>query len=217
MTDNKDIAVAFMASEAVQMIWPALDKPQAFKQRPGSEGKGEAKYKAAFIIPADNVDLPVIQAAIKQTCKNLFGAAGVKGDLLLPLKSGDEFLADLKEGARVAPKIRQLLVGNYLLQTHTAIPPLLFFPDGSVVKTEDPLVMRGFKQKFYSGALARFEVNFKAYKGTAAMRSGVTAYLQSAFVVGGGDRLGGQDEDATRARYGLKGHVVEEDPTETNW
>lgn len=181
-----DIDGLFTLNAPVVLAFPNLFTPRAF------QGKGEPKYDAMLVFPADHPDLPAIRDLVRTIAQGRFPGRG-PDQLQLPWKSGEEIRQAGEEAAARAGRSKpdsRWLENTVCITARSKFPPLLnAIVNGGLKKFRDD-VRPTAEPHFYFGARVIAELNFAPHE-VGSNTPGVTAYLNELVATGGGDRIAG--------------------------
>ena len=221
MAEAKDYTVGlFKLTSPVAMIYPHLFVPQAYKEK--GKAKGEPKYSARLLFPADSQDLKDLKALAAKLAraewpdkafnlKTVPTAEHPQGQTIpqisFPFKSGDA-AADKKGGDSV-----EYMRGKVLMSAKSKNQPQLgYITNGRIIELNDEAAMTAAKGQFYSGVQVYAELNLSTFPGAEGKLPGVTVYLNAILSTGKGERIASA-KSISNTFKGYAGIVSAQDPT----
>lgn len=217
MTEDKTDGI-FSLTQPVIMAFPQLFEAKAFKEN-GKE-KGEPKYSANLVFPADSEDLKNLKtlaaslARAKWPDKQFYLTTqeGIKiPQIIFPFTSGDT-LADIRK--KKGKDDGEYMRGKVIIAARSKYEPRLSYIEGKrIVECEGEVAKLAAKGKFYPGVEVLAQLNLVPYEAVGANgKPGVTAYLNMVLSTGKGARISG-GQTASEAFKGYIGQHSAEDPT----
>lgn len=204
MSDAKSAGI-FVTTAPVEMVFPHLFEPRAFKRGEGRQ-VGEPKYDGMFVFDADHPDLTPLKQHMARLAKAEWGGnEGVR----FPLKSGSKIADEAK--AKTPPKDNEFLRDRLTVTARSIYAPgLSVLMDGRGFVDFRDDARASVKDKFYAGVQVLVELNFvpQLVDGNKYM----TAYLNKVASLNKGERRGG-GKPASETFAGYAGKVSAEDPT----
>jgi len=216
MTDTDNIGLVKFTTP-VTLIFPNL--LQARRVKINGKETGEPKYGASFLLESDHPDLAACKAAMAAVAQAKWPgrdvrAAVQKGEIYLPISSGDKKIADdLAKGKKFD---NSWLAGKIVLKANGKLPPKLgVLENGRITPdlTGDMLSLN--KDKFYFGAEVVPQVRFVAYDKVSGQGSDfIICYVNAVltFHPNKGKRLSGGPSVA-ETFSAFAGKVSAENPT----
>lgn len=224
MTDTKarNYDGLFATLEAVPISFPNLLKPKAFQK--GGKDRGEPKYGASFIFPADSNALKDLKRHVIALAKKKWPDADLKEDIEWPWKKGDREIERQRKKAEKAgkemPKL-DYLKNTVTLKGSSKFPVrLVGIEGGKIVDYDDETKIAAAGKKFYPGALCLGEWNFiptERDEDDPNLRVGqklkfFVVYLQRVVTTNKGERIAGGGRSSAEVFKGYVGSVTDEDP-----
>ena len=204
-------SVNFTFTKPIRLLYTdSLIQPKKFKNDDGTEGM--PRFNIQGIISPDHPQLAEYGQAILNVARQALPAhvdstgAWTHEGLKLPLKSGDQMIAEAAAKARARgrePGDKSFYAGQKVMFAQKSersqagallVPPILVvLQGGQKVRYEDEQRSLA-KSFFYNGVLAVVSVQLKAYTGFGG---GVTCYLDRLMSLNMGDRIniGRTDDD----------------------
>lgn len=209
MADKQNDGMFYDMKEPSQMMdYGALTEAAAYK------GKGEKKFGAEFVLPADHADLAPMKEIAKSVARAEWGDGVDLSTIEWPFKNGDK----ASEKRIANGKAGDLYAGKVIMRPRSKFAvELVWVENGKVItaQSDSTLAKQVVGQRFYKGVLALGSFKFVAMDKPNADEGGkprqVVCYLNKVFSTGSGDRVGGRSaEDAFK---GYIGRAKAEDPT----
>lgn len=218
MTDAAKTDGIFSLTQPIIMAFPQLFEPKSFKEN-GKE-KGEPKYSANLIFPADSEDLKALKtlaaglARAKWPDKQFFLTTqeGVKiPQIAFPFTSGDKLADDRKKKGK---DDGEYMRGKVVIAARSKYEPRLSYIEGKrIVECDGEAAKLAAKGKFFPGVEVLAQINLVPYDAVGSNgKPGVTAYLNMVLSTGKGTRISG-GQTASEAFKGYVGQHSAEDPT----
>jgi hypothetical protein len=196
----------FSTTVPTPMVYVALAKPKPYIDPKTKKERGEPKFQATFLLPADHPELkPIKDLAIK-----IARAAWQDVDLksvIWPFKSGSEYAA--KRDAE-GKKNNEIFAGKVMLKASSKFQPRLSGTENGQFCDYEGASLEKALPKFFAGAEVLFQANLVANEVDG--KRSVTAYLNMIYSTGNGKRVGG-GRPASEVFKGYAGHTTEENPT----
>jgi hypothetical protein len=165
---------------------------------------GDPRYNLKLLLSEGSADLEELLAlTVDAYGKSINGEKN-------PFTTGAELIHQAIEKGKdeaTIEKMRKTLIGKVQFKAHAtaARPPLLgCWVNGKATNLTSPDMVAAAKDKFYPGVLVRAEVSLQAY---SEFGGGVTAYFNSVFSQGRGDRIGGQNDATAFSDLVYKAHL----------
>jgi hypothetical protein len=200
-TDNQGI---YDLTVPVRMCFPNLHEPKPFKEN--GKDKGEPKYGAVFLLPADHPDLGPLKQKAKAVALAAWPGADLKS-ITWPFKSGTDYATKRKEAGKSGGEHFE---GKVYLPARSKYEPRLSSVENGKLTDLEGAARAASKPKFYPGVEVLAEFNFVANE--VNRNRSVTAYLNMVLTLNKGERMGGGRSAAETFR-GYAGHTTTEDPT----
>jgi len=227
MANTSFPSVSFTFTKPVRLLYTeTLLQPKKFKNDDGTEGL--PRYNLQGIIPPDHPQLGEFYGLVLQVAQQALpahvdqtGQWSPQG-LKLPIKSGDQMIAEHQAKARARgkqPADKAFYAGQWVVfaqkpeksQAGNLLQPpvLVVLQNGQKVRYEDEQRSLA-KPFFYNGVLASVSVQLKGFTGFGG---GVTCYIDRVLSLNTGERIniGRSDDDVFADDYSqYVGHVSAE-------
>lgn len=206
MAEQTKATFANDVSRPVVMFFPNLYEAKAVVVNGKTSGK--ARFSANFLFDADNPDLKVLSATIKQVAATKWPGRELS-ELHLPLAKGDK----LADKAKAKNKDGEFQRGKWVLVARSDFAPqLAVVREGKVVE-QDGTNRIAVKNEFYPGVKTLIRVTLVPYDAPGNGQDGITAYLDVVVSTNVGKRLAGSGPSAAEIFKGYVGVATDEDPT----